>query len=191
MSLRFEIRATDGVADIERKIAQLQTDLLLSKEKQCDLFGARLASDRRATFFKDIWAPMAVASGIDQCARAEVIAWGKLARIGLSVNTYTQWYWKTDLHNLLHFLRLRADSHAQYEIRVYANLLLDIVRRWVPMTYDAFLEYQLNAVTLSATAVEVMRRMLHGEKIGLEGSGLSKREWDELFTTFDLKTLVR
>jgi hypothetical protein len=76
MSLRFEIRATDGVADIERKIAQLQTDLLLSKEKQCDLFGARLASDRRATFFKDIWAAMAVASGIDHCARAEVIAWG-------------------------------------------------------------------------------------------------------------------
>jgi thymidylate synthase (FAD) len=96
----------------------------------------------------------------------------ELARIGLSVNTYTQWYWKTDLHNLLHFLRLRADSHAQYEISVYANLLLDIVRRWVPITYDAFLEYQLNAVTLSATAVEVMRRMLHGEKIGLEGSGL-------------------
>jgi thymidylate synthase (FAD) len=115
----------------------------------------------------------------------------ELARIGLGVNTYTQWYWKTDLHNLLHFLRLRADSHAQYEIRVYADLLLDIVRRWVPVTYDAFLEYQLIAVTLSATAVKLMRRMLQGEKIGMEESGLSKREWDELSTAFDLKTLAR
>jgi thymidylate synthase (FAD) len=112
----------------------------------------------------------------------------ELARIGLGVNTYTQWYWKTDLHNLLHFLRLRADSHAQYEIRAYADLLLDVVRRWVPMTYDAFVEYQLNSVTLPATAVELLRRMLHGEKIGMESSGLSKREWDELSITFGLKT---
>jgi thymidylate synthase (FAD) len=115
----------------------------------------------------------------------------ELARIGLSINTYTQWYWKIDLHNLLHFLLLRADSHAQYEIRVYADLLLDIVRRWVPMTYEAFLEYQLNSATLSATAVELIRRMLRGEKIEMEGSGLSRREWDELSAVFDLKTQKR
>jgi thymidylate synthase (FAD) len=115
----------------------------------------------------------------------------ELARIGLSVNTYTQWYWKTDLHNLLHFLRLRTDSHAQYEIRVYADCLLDIARHWVPMTYDAFVEYQLNSVRLSATAIKVMRRILQGETIGVEDSGLSKREWGDLGEVFNLRGLVR
>ena len=111
----------------------------------------------------------------------------ELARIGLSINTYTQWYWKTDLHNLLNFLQLRADSHAQYEIRAYAHFLLNIVQRWVPLTYEAFLEYRLNALTLSATAVELLRRMLRGEKITVENSGLSKREWDELSEALQLR----
>ena len=74
---------------------------------------------------------------------------------------------------------------------MYAHVLLEIIRRWVPMTYDAFLQYQFHAVTLSATAVELIRRMLHGERIEVEGSGLSKREWDELCAAFDLKNLPR
>ncbi|MET4754502.1 thymidylate synthase (FAD) [Bradyrhizobium sp. RT11b] len=110
----------------------------------------------------------------------------ELARIGLSLNTYTQWYWKTDLHNLLHFLRLRADPHAQYEIRVYAEQMLEILKLWVPFTFEAFQDYQLNAVNLSAGAVEVVRRRLRGEVVSLENSGLSKREWDELFAVFDI-----
>lgn len=112
----------------------------------------------------------------------------ELARIGLSVNTYTQWYWKTDLHNLLRFLRLRADSHAQYEIRAYAEKILELVERWVPLTYEAYMEYQMNAVTLSATAVDLLRRTLAGEKLSFGKSGLSRREWDELAATFNLQT---
>jgi thymidylate synthase (FAD) len=110
----------------------------------------------------------------------------ELARIGLSLNTYTQWYWKTDLHNLLHFLRLRADTHAQYEIRAYAEQMLEILKLWVPLTFEAFQDYQLNAVNLSASAVEVLRRRLRGEVVTLDSSGLSKREWDELFAVFDV-----
>jgi thymidylate synthase (FAD) len=104
----------------------------------------------------------------------------ELARIGLGLSTYTQWYWKVDLHNLLGFLRLRADPHAQYEIRVYAEAMLDVVRRWVPKTYDAFLEYRLNSVSLSASATDMVRRALAGEKPSFETSGLTRREWDEV-----------
>jgi thymidylate synthase (FAD) len=104
----------------------------------------------------------------------------ELARMVLPINIYTQWYWKVDLHNLLHFLSLRADPHAQYEIRVYAEAMLDIVRRWVPITYEAFLQHKLGAVTLSANAFAVVKRMLSGEAVSAETSGLGKREWTEL-----------
>jgi thymidylate synthase (FAD) len=104
----------------------------------------------------------------------------ELARMNLSLNFYTQWYWKTDLHNLLHFLSLRADPHAQYEIRAYAEAMLDTVKRWVPLTHAAFLEYRLNAVTISASGLAVLRRMLEGESVDQPSSGLSPREWREL-----------
>jgi thymidylate synthase (FAD) len=108
----------------------------------------------------------------------------ELARMNLSVNFYTQWYWKVDLHNLMGFLRLRADPHAQYEIRAYAEIMLDIVRAWVPLTYEAFREYRLDAVNLSATAVQVLRRALSGESVDQKNSGLSGREWNELASIF-------
>jgi thymidylate synthase (FAD) len=104
----------------------------------------------------------------------------ELARMNLTLNTYTQWYWKIDLHNLLHFLSLRADSHAQYEIRAYAEAMLTTVAAWVPMTFEAFRDYRLGAATLSAPMLAVVRRMLAGEPVAQEGSGLSKREWREL-----------
>ncbi|MCS6890497.1 MAG: FAD-dependent thymidylate synthase [Rhodovarius sp.] len=104
----------------------------------------------------------------------------ELARMNLTLNTYTQWYWKIDLHNLLHFLSLRADPHAQYEIRAYAEALLGIVRAWVPLTYEAFQDYRLGAVTFSAQMLAVLRRMLAGEQVDQAGSGLSRREWREL-----------
>ncbi len=104
----------------------------------------------------------------------------ELARMNLTLNYYTQWYWKIDLHNLLHFLMLRADSHAQYEIRAYADAMLDIVRRWVPFAYDAFMEYRMGGAQLSKTGVEVVRRMINGEQVSQEESGLTRREWDEL-----------
>ncbi len=103
----------------------------------------------------------------------------ELARMNLTLNTYTQWYWKTDLHNLLHFLSLRADAHAQYEIRAYAEVMLKTVEAWVPMAARAFRDYRLGAVTLSAPMRAVLRRMLAGERVEQPGSGLSKREWAE------------
>jgi thymidylate synthase (FAD) len=104
----------------------------------------------------------------------------ELARMNLSLNFYTQWYWKTDLHNLMHFLSLRADRHAQHEIRAYADVMLDTLRRWVPLTYAAFLEYRMNAALISATGLKVVQRMLAGEKVDQPSSGLSAREWREL-----------
>jgi thymidylate synthase (FAD) len=103
----------------------------------------------------------------------------ELARMNLTLNTYTQWYWKSDLHNLLHFLSLRADAHAQYEIRAYAEALLDVVRRWVPITAEAFLDYRLGGATLSAQMLAAVRRMLAGEAVTAETSGMSGREWRE------------
>ncbi len=104
----------------------------------------------------------------------------ELARMNLTLNTYTQWYWKTDLHNLLHFLSLRADAHAQYEIRVYAEEMLKTVEAWVPLACQAFRDYRLGAVTLSAQMLTVVKRMLGGEMVAQPDSGLSKREWVEL-----------
>jgi len=112
----------------------------------------------------------------------------ELARMNLSLNFYTQWYWKTDLHNLLHFLSLRADPHAQYEIRVYAERMLDVVAKWVPITHEAFLQHRLHAVTLSAAAMAAVKRMLAGETVTPENSGLGKREWAELQAVLARKT---
>ncbi len=103
----------------------------------------------------------------------------ELARMNLPANVYTQWYWKIDLHNLFHFLRLRADVHAQYEIRVYAQIMGDIVKDWVPQAYEAFEDYRLGAVSLSAKAKEVLKRRLAGEVVTAENSGMSKGEWRE------------
>lgn len=104
----------------------------------------------------------------------------ELARMNLPANVYTQWYWKVDLHNLFHFLRLRADAHAQYEIRVYAETMCRIVKDWVPLAYAAFEDYRMGGATLSAKAVDVVRRRLSGETVTQETSGMSKGEWREL-----------
>jgi len=103
----------------------------------------------------------------------------ELARMALSLNFYTQWYWKCDLHNLFHFLSLRADPHAQYEIRAYAEVMLDIVRKWVPLSCEAFEEYQLNAFILSKSMRKALARMLVGEAVTQATSGMSSREWEE------------
>jgi len=103
----------------------------------------------------------------------------ELARMNLPANIYTQWYWKVDLHNLFHFLRLRADSHAQYEIRVYADAICKVVADWVPAAYGAFEDYRLGGATLSGKALDCVRRMLKGEEVTQENSGMSKGEWRE------------
>ena len=107
----------------------------------------------------------------------------ELARMNLSLNFYTQWYWKTDLHNLLNFLSLRADPHAQYEIRVYADAMIDTVERWVPITAEAFRQYRLGGAQLSASGLDVVKRLIAGEPVTPEQSGMTKREWTELMET--------
>ena len=103
----------------------------------------------------------------------------ELARMNLPANIYTQWYWKVDLHNLFHFLRLRADAHAQYEIRAYAETMCAIVRDWVPFAYSAFEDYRLGGTQLSAKGIELLKRRLAGETVTAENSGMSKGEWRE------------
>ena len=112
----------------------------------------------------------------------------ELARMNLTLNFYTQWYWKVNLHNFMHFLSLRGDQHAQYEIRAYANVMLEILKKWVPDTFDAFSDYRLGAAELSAKSIIVLRQMLAGEKVVQSDSGLSKREWRELMELFDTTT---
>jgi thymidylate synthase (FAD) len=114
----------------------------------------------------------------------------ELARMNLTLNTYTQWYWKTDLLNLLNFLFLRADNHAQYEIRVYADKMLDTVKRWVPITYQAFMDYRVGAAEISSKGLSVIKSMISGKKVAPEDSGLSKREWNELMEKLDRKDLI-
>jgi thymidylate synthase (FAD) len=109
----------------------------------------------------------------------------ELARMNLTLNTYTQWYWKVDLQNLLHFLSLRADAHAQYEIRVYAEAMMAVVKAWVPAAFQAFVDYRLGAVSLSAQMLATVRRMLAGEAVTQAESGMSKREWAELMGYLD------
>ncbi len=104
----------------------------------------------------------------------------ELARMNLTLNFYTQWYWKVDLHNLLHFLSLRADPHAQYEIRVYADAMLETLKRWVPITYDAFTQYRMGGFHLSAKGLDAVKRLLAGEAVDQKASGLSPREWREM-----------
>ncbi len=104
----------------------------------------------------------------------------ELARMRLPLNFYTQWYWKIDLHNLLHFLRLRAHSHAQYEIRAYADVMLKTVEQWVPATYSAFCRYKMDSASFSSSAMQVIRRLIKGEKVTQETSQMSKREWEEM-----------
>ncbi len=104
----------------------------------------------------------------------------ELARMNLTLNTYTQWYWKSDLHNLFHFLSLRADPHAQYEIRVYAEAMLATVEAWVPAAFAAFRDYRLGAATFSSGMLAALRRMLDGEAVTQSESGLNKREWTEM-----------
>ena len=114
----------------------------------------------------------------------------ELARMNLTLNSYTQWYWKTDLLNLLNFLFLRADSHAQYEIRVYAEAMLETVKKWAPITHSAFLDYRVGAVHISAKGKKIIQKMILGEEVTQENSMLSKRECNELMEILELKEKI-
>ncbi len=114
----------------------------------------------------------------------------ELARMNLTLNTYTQWYWKTDLLNLMNFLRLRADSHAQFEIRAYADVMLDTLKKWVPITFEAFMDYRVGGTEVSSKGKAVLKDLISGKDVDIENSGLSKREWNELMSDFDLKEKI-
>ena len=114
----------------------------------------------------------------------------ELARMNLTLNTYTQWYWKTDLLNLMNFLRLRADGHAQFEIRAYADVMLDTLKKWVPITFDAFMDYRVGGTEVSSKGKSVLKDLISGKKVDFETSSLSKREWNELMSAFDLNEKI-
>lgn len=110
----------------------------------------------------------------------------EIARTNLPLNCYTQMYWKINLHNLLHFLKLRTNVHAQFEIREYADRILGIVKKWVPHVYDAFLNYQLNSYKLSGEGVKIVRDFMNGRKKKMEDYGVSAREWAEITNVFGI-----
>jgi thymidylate synthase (FAD) len=118
----------------------------------------------------------------------------ELARIDLPLSTYTQWYWKIDLHNLLHFLKLRVDTHAQWEIQEYGRVMAGMLKRVAPLSYEAFIDYDVCGARLSRMELAALRRLVAVEDDGLkakpgaavgapelEALGLSKREARELF----------
>lgn len=115
----------------------------------------------------------------------------ELNRINLPVSLYTQWYWKCDLRNLLGFLKLRMDSHAQYEIRVFANAMAEVVKEVYPMAWAAFEEYTLHAETFSRKELKVLKAFMESYNLPeaedstlFEECGFNKREWEELRAKF-------
>ncbi len=110
----------------------------------------------------------------------------EISRTILPVNVYTQFYWKIDLHNLLHFLKLRANSHAQYEIRVFAEAILSLIREWVPITYQAFIDYSMDSHLVSAEELSLLKKIIKGEKYNLEDYRISKRELNLLKEKFEI-----
>lgn len=100
----------------------------------------------------------------------------ELARVGLPVGIYTQWYWKNDLHNTLRFLSLRMDPHAQKEIRTYANVMAAVLQRAVPHVWEAFEDYDLNAFSISAPEQLVVQDLLLGKPFHKAITLLPKRE---------------
>ena len=108
----------------------------------------------------------------------------ELARMTLPLNSYTQWYWKIDLHNLMNFLSLRFDYHAQYEIRKYAEVMIKILKNWVPLTYDSFLDNRINSTTLSSKGIEFIKSLIKNEYY--DQKKLSKRELDYIKEKFKI-----
>jgi thymidylate synthase (FAD) len=122
----------------------------------------------------------------------------ELARIDLPVSTYTQWYWKIDLHNLLHFLKLRVDSHAQWEIQEYGRVMAGMLKRVAPLSYEAWIDYDVCGARMSRMELDALRRLVNAAPDGLRSrdggwlderalaeTGLSKREVEELRAKLD------
>ena len=173
----FYVPATEDLAAQSRANRQGRGDTLAGAEAERVFRLLREDAERAYAHYTEMLNEDAAGEPIDE-SRLGLAR--ELARMNLSLNFYTQWYWKIDLYNLMHFLGLRADPHAQYEIRAYAETMLDTLRRWVPHTFEAFMDYQMGGANLSAAGLELVKRMIAGETIAQPDSGLSKREWREL-----------
>lgn len=173
----FYIPAPDDLAAQSTDNKQGRGDVLQGEEAQRVLDILREDSERCYGHYEEMINADAEGNVLDDSRQGLA---RELARMNLPINAYTQWYWKIDLHNLLHFLSLRAHPHAQYEIRIYADAMLDTVKRWVPAAYDAFANYRMGGAYLSGAGLDVVKRMIGGENVGQEESGMSKREWREL-----------
>ncbi len=193
-----EVSARYSVLDAEFYLpdaAQLKAQSSVNRQGRGDALDAHeaeqvldlLRADGRRAHDHYAWMLNETADGTPTDPERDGLA-RELARINLTLSTYTQWYWKTNLHNLMNFLRLRADPHAQYEIRVYADALMEVMRRWVPLSHEAFLEHRLGAVTLSRGATATVRRLIAGEPVETAASGLNPREWRELAAALGLAT---
>jgi len=183
MDNEFYIPASAQLAAQSASNRQGRGDVLEGDEAARVLDLLRDDSHRQYDHYADMLNENDAGEAIDPARRGLA---RELARMSLTLNFYTQWYWKIDLHNLMHFLSLRADPHAQHEIRVYAEAMLDVMRRWVPLCHDAFVQHRLQAITLSAGALAVVKRLLAGEKVTQATSGLGKREWIEFQVSLDL-----
>jgi len=129
--------------------------------------GEELTEDQKMDFLTDVreWQ----FSAHDRYKKAlETGVAKELARVGLPVSTYTQWYWNVNLRSLFNFLMLRLDSHAQWEIRQYAKVVEKMARAVAPWSYEAFEEYILRAVRLGAGETETLRGLLEGVEVDLE-----------------------
>jgi thymidylate synthase (FAD) len=184
MDNEFYIPAPAQLAAQSASNRQGRGDVLEGDEAARVLDLLRDDSQRQYDHYADVLNENDAGEAIDPARRGLA---RELARMSLTLNFYTQWYWKIDLHNLMHFLSLRADPHAQHEIRVYAEAMLGVMRRWVPLCHDAFVQHRLQAITLSAGALAVVKRLLAGEKVTQATSGLGKREWIEFQVSLDLQ----
>ncbi|MCH8187818.1 MAG: FAD-dependent thymidylate synthase [Proteobacteria bacterium] len=166
-----------------RPVVRTEVFKNLTLEERRGLFGLlREDSERAYAHYQEMLNENAAGGALDENRQGLA---RELARMNLSLGFYTQWYWKTNLHNLLHFLSLRADAHAQYEIRVYAKAMLDTLKRWAPLTYGAFMDYRMGGIGLSAKGLAVVKRLIAGEQVSQEDSGLPKREYRELMTDLE------
>ena len=176
MPKEFYIPSPEHIAIQSQDNNQGRSDKAISKEKALEII-KKLEKISLESY--DYY--LSMLGGVENKETNKLNIARELARVHLPINFYTEWYWKIDLHNLLHFLALRTDEHAQYEIRVYAEVILNkIVKPWVPWVYEAFMNYRFNSVKISYNALDIVKKMIAGENITQENSKISKREWREL-----------
>lgn len=183
MDKEFYIPEPEQLASQSRLNHQGRGDVLEGAEAQRVLQLLREDAARAYSHYEEMLGGNSSGNNLDE--KRDGLA-RELARMNLSLNFYTQWYWKIDLHNLMHFLSLRADSHAQYEIRVYAEAMLKILKEWLPVTYAAFMDYRVGGANISAKGLAMVKRLIAGEQVPQEQSGMSKGEWRELMELLGL-----